>query len=516
MSTQEPGSRAAAPRSRATGLLIAGIVVTALVTFGITALLMNILQRQQEALEPYQQVVEIDDSTHDPAVWGKNFPQQYEDYTKTTVMEGTKYSGSHPVEQEPSEFDPRTVVAVSRTEEDPRLSKMWDGYAFAVDYRHSRGHAYMLEDQRLTQRVIDERFNQPGACLNCHASLPQVLDNINPDDHEAAWAEMNRTPYLEATQQAEHPITCMDCHDPETMELVVTRPAFIEGMRDLKQHQGIENFDVNRDATADEMRTFVCAQCHVEYYFAGDEKTLVFPWEKGITLWEIMEYYDEDGFVDWTHASTGAPMLKAQHPEYEVWQQGVHASAGVSCADCHMPYKREGAQKVSDHWLRSPMLRVNESCGTCHTDDEETMTERVHTIQDNFVAVRDQTFDGLVALIEDLEMAQTDGTPEDQLDLARDYQRKSSFFLDYVYSENSYGFHAPEYTLTILQDSQNWARMGQLALQGMPKEEIERQFEGTTVPYGGEEPGHSSAVDPGLVDSEAAIARVAEARAAQQ
>ena len=495
------------------GILILAIVVTALVTFGLTALLINILERQTEARQPYAQVAEITESTDDPAEWGKNFPVQYEQYLKTAEMEGTKYAGAHAVEQEPTELDPRTVVGTSRLEEDPRLRDMWAGYAFATDYRHARGHAYMLEDQRLTKRVTE--FNQPGACLNCHASTVNIMNELGDGDMMAGFDEMNKMPYVEVTQMAEHPVSCLDCHEPDTMALRVTRPAFMTGIAELKASQGIEDYDVNRDATAQEMRSFVCAQCHVEYYFAGDEKTLTFPWSKGLRIEDIVAHYDEYDFVDWTHATTGATMLKAQHPEFDVWSQGVHASAGVSCADCHMPYTREGASKVSDHWLRSPVKNLNTSCGTCHTDDEETMRDRIYKIQDQFVSVRDTTFDGLVALIRDLETAQTNGTPEDQLNLAREYQRLSSFYLDYVYSENSFGFHAPEYSLEILHNSQNWARMGQLALQGMPREEIERQFEGTTIPFGGETPGEAHVINPGLVDSRAVMEKVAADRADQ-
>ena len=493
------------------GILILAVVVTALVTFGLTALLINILQRQTEARQPYAQVVEITESTDDPAEWGKNFPAQYESYLKTSEMEGTKYAGSHAVEQEPTELDPRTIVATSRLEEDPRLKDMWAGYPFATDYRHARGHAYMLEDQRLTKRVTE--FNQPGACLNCHASTVTVMNDLGNGDMMAGFHEMNKRPYLEITQMAEHPVSCLDCHDPETMALRITRPGLITGLAALKASEGIENYDVNRDATAQEMRSFVCAQCHVEYYFAGDEKTLTFPWTQGLEIEDIVAHYDSYDFVDWTHATTGATMLKAQHPEFDVWSQGVHASAGVSCADCHMPYVREGARKVTDHWLRSPLLDASASCGVCHTDDADTMIQRVYTIQDRYVAERDQTFDALVGLIRDLEAAQTNGTPEDRIALGREYQRLGSFYLDYVYSENSNGFHAPQYIMRILGDSRNFSRMGQLALQGMSREDIERQFEGTTIPYGGEEPGHANVVNPGLVDSGAVMKKVLESRA---
>ena len=121
-------------------------------------------------------------------------------------------------------------------------------------------------------------------------------------------------------------------------------------------------------ATRQEMRTYVCAQCHVEYYFAGDDKVLTFPWEKGLTIDDIEAYYTEVGFKDWDHAETNAPMLKMQHPEFEMYSQGLHAASGVACADCHMPYVREGGVKVSDHWIRSPLTNIEDACQTCHRD----------------------------------------------------------------------------------------------------------------------------------------------------
>jgi nitrite reductase (cytochrome c-552) len=132
----------------------------------------------------------------------------------------------------------------------------------------------------------------------------------------------------------------------------------------------VADYDVNRDASRQEMRTYVCAQCHVEYYFAGDEKLLTYPWHKGLLVEEIEAYYDEIGFSDWTHGITGARLLKAQHPEFEMWSQGTHGRAGVACADCHMPYRRVGAMKVSDHHVRSPLLDVAASCQTCHRISE--------------------------------------------------------------------------------------------------------------------------------------------------
>jgi nitrite reductase (cytochrome c-552) len=69
---------------------------------------------------------------------------------------------------------------------------------------------------------------------------------------------MNAKPYTEARELVTHPIACIDCHDPATMQLRVTRPGFMEGMRALKASQGMTDYEVNRDATRQEMRSFVC------------------------------------------------------------------------------------------------------------------------------------------------------------------------------------------------------------------------------------------------------------------
>lgn len=469
--TTQTQDAAAAPRWTASKILIA-VIITALVTFGMTALLMNILERRSEQAQPSHNVVELDETTYDPAVWGQNYPMQFESYKLTSEMGPTTYGGSTPVELEPSDRDPREVGSTSRLEEDPRLTVMWDGYAFAKGYTHARGHEYMLEDQLYTVRVLD--FDQPGTCLNCHASMPEVYDKLGDGDRMAGFDEMNKLAYDEAAQHAGGPIACIDCHDPETMELRITRPAFMNGIADLKASEGIENYDVNRDATTQEMRSYVCAQCHVEYYFDGDDgNKLTFPWAEGIHIDDIWEYYQKDGHIDFEHAITEAPILKAQHPEFDIWTQGVHADAGVSCADCHMSYDRAGAQKVTDHQIGSPLHNTNQSCGTCHSDDAEVMEARVVTIQDRFVVSRNQTFDALVSLIYNIEEAMENGVDEEAIDLAREYQNKASFYLDYVYSENSYGFHAPDYMQSILMSSMDASRNGELALTGKTREELE-------------------------------------------
>ena len=365
MTTPENNDDTRAKRRRRFWLLTGALfLVVAGVTAGVTALLINIFEHKQEARNPFYRVVELDDETVDPAIWGKNFPLQYDGYKRTVDQVRTRYGGSEALPRTPTAADPRSVVAQSRLDEDPRLKVMWAGYAFSKDFREERGHAFMLEDQLFTER--QQVTHQPGTCLHCHASVYVPYKKAGNGDLIKGFETLNKLPYFEARKQVTHPVACIDCHDPKTMQLRVTRPGFIEGIRALKAAQGVADYDVNASATRQEMRAYVCGQCHVEYYFKGPEKRLTYPWSKGLKADEILAYYEETQFKDWEHARTGAPTLKAQHPEFEMWNQGIHAKSGVACADCHMPYTRVGALKISDHHVRSPLLNVNRSCQTCH------------------------------------------------------------------------------------------------------------------------------------------------------
>jgi nitrite reductase (cytochrome c-552) len=449
-------------RPRRAGLLVV-IAAAALAGAGATALLVNIFEHKQEAKNPFFRVVELDEESEDPALWGKNFPLQYDGYRRTVDQVRTRFGGSEAVPRTPTGADPRSVVAQSRLEEDPRLRTMWAGYAFATDFREERGHAYMLEDQTFTERQVVAK--QPGTCAHCHASVWVTYRKLGGGDLIAGFEKMNRMPYAEARALLTHPVACIDCHDPSTMQLRVTRPGFLEGIRALKASQGVADFDPNRDATRQEMRAYVCGQCHVEYYFKGPEKRLTYPWAKGLQVENIQAYYDEVGFKDWTHAETGAEVLKAQHPEFEMWNQGIHARSGVACADCHMPYQRVGALKISDHHVRSPLLNVDKACQTCHRWPAEELRARAETIQQRTFDLRDQAMNSLVALIGDLKAARAAGRPDAELALARKLQRQAQFRLDFVEAENSIGFHAPEEAARILAESINLSRQGQLAVR---------------------------------------------------
>ncbi|HOK45363.1 MAG TPA: ammonia-forming cytochrome c nitrite reductase subunit c552, partial [Bryobacteraceae bacterium] len=341
--------------------------------FAAAMLLMNISERKQEARERYVEVVRLTEDTVDPAVWGRNFPRQYDSFKRTAEMTPTRFGGSEPY---------------SRLDRDPRLKRIFAGYAFALEYKEERGHAYSLQDQDETARTRERP--QPGSCLQCHASVIPAYRRAGGGDVLKGFELICAMPFREARKLVEHPVACIDCHDPKTMDLRVTRPGFLAGIKALKKSQGIDNYDPNTMATRQEMRTYVCGQCHVEYYFAGEKKLVTYPWAEGLKVEQIEAYYDRIAFSDWQHEETGAPVLKAQHPEFETFSQGIHARSGVACADCHMPYMRQGAVKISDHHVRSPLLNVERACLTCHPVSAAEMKARAEAIQERHAALLDR------------------------------------------------------------------------------------------------------------------------------
>ncbi|MBE7444615.1 MAG: ammonia-forming cytochrome c nitrite reductase subunit c552 [Planctomycetia bacterium] len=449
------------------------ILVVAAATVGVILLLQNVTHRKEEAKQHVFRVVEVTEDTIDPVVWGKNYPRQYDGYRRTVDTERTRHGGSD---------------AFNKLEEDPRWREIFKGYAFGVDYREDRGHAYMLSDQDITERI--KIVKQPGACLHCHSSIIPAYreagikagvpagEAYRQEQIMKGFEIVCAMPYDEARKMVSHPVSCVDCHDPDTLQLRVTRPAFLNAIRVLASSDyplphlpSIERwrtdgrkgeYDVNTMATRQEMRSFACGQCHVEYYFKGEGKFLTYPWQKGLRAEQIEGYYDEIDFKDWTHKASGAQLLKAQHPEFEMWSQGIHARSGVACADCHMPYKREGAIKISDHHVRSPLMNVSNTCQTCHHFSESELKARVELIQDRTRDLMSRAEVAVVALIHDLQRAQEFGISAEQLKAAQALHRKAQWRLDFVAAENSMGFHAPQEAARILGEAIDYARQGQI------------------------------------------------------
>ena len=452
------------------------LAVVALATALVTALLVNIFERKSEARNPYVRLVEVAEDDTDPAQWGVNWPKQYDSYKRTALATRTRFGGHGGSEALPAQ----------KIERDPWLKRMFLGYAFSIDYRDRRGHAYMLVDQETTKRQTKP---QSGSCLHCHASIMPLYRELGDGDAMRGFEKTFQFSYKELNAKLHesghaHPVSCVDCHDPKTMQLRVTRPGFLNGIRALAESDApvpalpsvrqwregprTAKYDPNTEASRTEMRSFVCGQCHVEYYCAN-KMPLTFPWGRGLRAedleesWNCTAFPDGKRFFDYTHTETGAEVLKAQHPEFELWSQGIHSRSRVACADCHMPYQRDGATKVSDHWVRSPLLNVNRACQTCHHFPEEELQARVDGIQERNHDLLLRAGQALMDQLDAILAAKQQGATEEQLRPVLELQRKAQWRLDFIAAENSMGFHAPQEASRVLAEAVDYARQGQVA-----------------------------------------------------
>ncbi|MEE9174825.1 MAG: ammonia-forming cytochrome c nitrite reductase subunit c552 [Thermodesulfobacteriota bacterium] len=452
------------------------VLIVAVLSAGIAALMLNIFERKIEAKNPYVRLVEVTETDTDPEKWKINWPKQYDSYKKTSLATRTRFGGHGGSEALPEE----------KIERDPWLKRMFKGYAFSIDYRDRRGHAYMLEDQEQTERQTKP---QSGSCLHCHASIMPLYEELGDGDVIKGFEESYKFSYKDLSQKLKdmghyHPVSCVDCHSPKTMELRVTRPGFIQGIQALAESDAptphlpsielwregsrSEPYQPNEEASRSEMRSYVCGQCHVEYY-CGSSMKLTFPWGNGLKVEEVEKFWDDttfsDGnqFFDYKHKETGALILKAQHPEFELWSQGIHARSGVGCADCHMPYMRDGASKISDHWVRSPLLNINRACQTCHRFSEEEIKERVDGIQQRNFDLLQRAGAALMEQLDAINAAREEGASDEQLQEALDLQRKAQWRLDFIAAENSMGFHAPQEAARILGEAIDYAWQGTTA-----------------------------------------------------
>ncbi|HYF75549.1 MAG TPA: ammonia-forming cytochrome c nitrite reductase subunit c552 [Symbiobacteriaceae bacterium] len=387
-------------------------------------------------------VTKIDINETDPVAFKAAYPRHFDSYMRNAEMNppALKYASSEKKK--------------SRLEQFPYMTTLWNGYAFAKEYNEARGHVYTNEELLggpTTTPIKRVSAATNLTCMYCKsAEVPQLLEKMGNS--------FFNTKLLEGDNKAmfKHPISCSDCHNPETMELRITRPALTEALarqgKDVKQ------------ATRQEMRSLVCAQCHVEYFFnPKDNLRVTFPWDKGFEPENMYAYYQEQAFSDWKHPQTEGNMLKAQHPEYEMFQGSAHQKAGLSCADCHMPYMKEGNTKISSHWWTSPMRTFEQSCGTCHKQSEQEMGERILHTQDRVKEALDRAGEANKAAILAIEKAKgAAGVDTKVLDEARALHREAQFYWDLASAENSMGFHNPQKFLETLADAIDLARQAEL------------------------------------------------------
>ncbi len=412
--------------------ILVGVIV--LLAAALIGTLVYIQNRPVES-RAIQQISPVGVMEPNSELWGVNFPNQYATFLKTSENYKTRtaYAGS----------------GWDHLEVNPRLKILYAGMGFSVHYDEDRGHEYALEEVRATRRLPDHD-KATATCYSCKsADMPRL------------WAEMSleeigKTPFSAWKDEINHTVGCANCHEAETMRLIVTNPALDEGLKAIGKDW--------RTLSRQEMRTVVCANCHVEYYFAPGSRALTLPWDNGVKAEEMHDYFNEIGFKDWAYPDTETPMLKAQHPEYEFYTaDSTHYNAGVACADCHMPYMRDGAAKFSDHNIRSPLLQPERACGQCHSDTAYVV-ERVGIIQQQFSLTKIASEDAQVDAVNAIKAAVANPNSDPALlDEARALHRQATFYWDYAaMAENSMGFHNPEYGLKLLAEVINLSRQAQM------------------------------------------------------
>ncbi|EAH8300362.1 ammonia-forming cytochrome c nitrite reductase subunit c552 [Campylobacter fetus] len=526
------------------GVIYFAIIVVIIAIAAVLMLNKDISKKQNEGTGGIasKEFVELSDNNPTFDHWGKNFPDYLDMYltVETEKPVSTEFGGN---------------LAYSKLIRYPQLTMLWAGYPFSIDANEERGHFWVQVDQMDTARNNKDFLNahgfaafggQPAACMNCHSGWsPWLYKNAAKGDWIAFnstkyWTMIKNVPAVNGMEKnsVEHSgprggkrmgLTCADCHNPKDMSLRLTRQAAINSLimrgYEADKEQGVK-------ATREEMRTLVCAQCHVEYYFKptgekvkvmgesiakdatktwwnGKQKTydefdswrdgnkptqievdgieLIYPWsywKKG-TPFRIEMFDDHYEAVrgvfdkDWPHKITKAPMLKIQHPEYELYSGGIHAANGVSCADCHMPYIRKGSKKMTNHNVTSPLANINAACKTCHTQSEDYLKSQIKDIQ-NSVAFDLRTAEySIVSLITDIKNLrdalsampafQKDGKADEgkisaELKDVLELHRKSQMRADFVGAENSTGFHNPREASRMLLQSVDMARQGQTQL----------------------------------------------------
>lgn len=375
--------------------------------------------------------------------WAEKYPLQYNSWKQT------------------SENDQITDMLDKK----PQLPVLWAGYGFAKDYNAPRGHFYALQSNINTLRtgapVGPVSGPMPTACWTCKSpDVPRLMEEQGELEYfTGKWAKYGN--------EMANSIGCADCHDSQTAELKISRPYLERGLEAI----GKDPKTVN----GDDMRTLACAQCHSEYYFKATEwtdkdgkkkvaKVVTLPWANGLSAEDMEKYYDDLGFKDWTHKISKAPMLKAQHPGYEIFQSGIHAKSGITCVDCHMPTKTENDVAFSDHHLVSPMDNIENICLDCHDQEAEELKAVVERKLERKEQLMDIAMDNLAkAHLEAGKAWELGATEEEMKDILLDI-RHGQWKWDYSIASHGSFFHAPEETLRLLSVANETAQQARLKL----------------------------------------------------
>lgn len=408
---------------RKTGL----VAVSAVIVLMVLGVSVGLFVKNNQKLETPELKTITAENPEDPSVWEKTYPDEYASYQENKKLT-----------EQPSHFDDM-----------PYLKAMYAGTGYATAFNHPRGHVYTLEDIR---KIGDARWKgHQAACYTCKSTqIPGLIEKYGDDFFNKSFDEIS---FDEISKEVDFAIGCANCHDPKTNYLKISQPPLIEAMN-------ARGIDVSK-ASRQEKRTLVCAQCHTTYYFTEDGNKTTFPWKEGLTVDDQIKYYDKIGFTEWTHPDSGAPMIKPRHEEYEYFKGSTHEAAGVSCADCHMPYTKKGNKKITSHVWQSPLNNMEQSCLQCHRESKEYLKSRVRDIQHRTKAAEDRGGYVVTELIQTLKVAKdTPGINQDKLKEAQKMHRYGQYYLDSVMVTNGYGFHNPLRSMEDLNKGMDYCQRG--------------------------------------------------------
>lgn len=391
-------------KGRGKGALLALSAVVVAIVVGVCAGLFfgHNTELKQTVIKP----ISAEEQENNEA-WKANYPAQFE------TFEQTKDNTDHP----------------SHFESHPYMKLMYKGTGYAEEFNEPRGHAYMLDDIR---HINENRWKpKQAACNTCKSSqIPGLIEKYGDKYYSMDFHKIN--------DQLTNTVGCYNCHETDDpSELALRQPPFLEAMK-------ARGIDVSQ-ASRQEKRTLVCAQCHVTYYFQPETNKVTFPWKEGLTAEEQIKYYDSINFSEWVHPDSGTPLIKPRHMEYEYFKNSTHESAGVSCADCHMPYMKIGNQKISTHNVGSPLDTMEQSCLTCHRESKDWLLGRVKSIQDQTKSMEDRAGAAVTETIKTLAVAKDlPGVDKDKVTRAQRLHREGQYYMDCVMVTNGFGFHNPQ------------------------------------------------------------------------
>lgn len=415
-------------------------VGTMAIVFVLGLLAASIVQRRTEANLMNMPRYNINEYEPRNQAWGLAFPREYQTYSQMSDTNfRSKYGGS---------------AFRDLLEEDPRIVILFAGYPFSKDFNQARGHVYSVVDVYNTLRTGTPKDELDGpqnsSCWTCKSpDVARMFSQMAPADfYKTKWSAM--------LSEIVNPIGCANCHDPKDMSLRLFQVPLVEAYERVGKNV--------KASTLNQMRSLVCAQCHVEYYFKGDGKYVVFPWDKGLNVEDIEKYYDEYGFTDWVHPLSKAPIIKAQHPDYELFQHSIHFQRGVSCADCHMPYVTEGSQKITDHKVQSPLNNMEASCMVCHKQSKEELLRNVYDRQDKVFQQKIVLEDLLVKAHIEAKFAWDKGATETMMQPVLKLIRQAQWRWDFVAASHGASFHAPLESMRIIADGIDKASEARLQL----------------------------------------------------